>query len=55
MKDTSSEDIAIYVNAVSEDANFYVMAGTINKLYKGLQLGAIGGVISMANYLPEMC
>jgi 4-hydroxy-2-oxoglutarate aldolase len=55
MKDTSSEDISLYVNAVPEGANFYVMAGTINKFYAGLKAGAIGGVISMANYVPEMC
>jgi len=55
MKDTSQEDISIYVNAVPEGANFYVLAGTINKFYAGLLAGAIGGVISMANYLPEMC
>jgi 4-hydroxy-2-oxoglutarate aldolase len=55
MKDTSSEEISLYVNAVPEGANFYVMAGTINKFYAGLKAGAIGGVISMANYVPEMC
>lgn len=55
MKDTSSEDISLYVNAVPEGANFYVMAGTINKFYAGLKAGAIGGVISMANFVPEMC
>jgi len=36
MKDTSKEDISIYVNAVPKGANFYVLAGTINKLYAGL-------------------
>jgi 4-hydroxy-2-oxoglutarate aldolase len=55
MKDTSSEDISIYVNAVPKGANYYVMAGTIEKFYAGLKAGAIGGVISMANYVPEMC
>jgi len=55
MKDTSKEDISIYVNAVPKGANFYVLAGTINKLYAGLKIGAIGGVVSMANYLPDMC
>ncbi|GAK57608.1 dihydrodipicolinate synthetase [Candidatus Vecturithrix granuli] len=55
MKDTSSEDISVYINAVPEGANFYVMAGTINKLYKALEAGAVGGVVSMANYLPEPC
>lgn len=55
MKDTSKEDISIYVNAVPEGANFYVLAGTINKLYAGLKAGAIGGVVSMSDYLPDMC
>ena len=55
MKDTSKEDISIYVNAVPKGANFYVLAGTINKLYAGLKVGAIGGVVSMADYLPAMC
>ena len=43
MKDTSKEDISIYVNALPKAANFYVLAGTI------------GGVVSMADYLPDMC
>lgn len=55
MKDTSKEDISIYVNAVPKGANFSVLAGTINKFYKGLVAGAIGGVLSMANYTPDMC
>jgi len=55
MKDTSKEDISIYVDAVPKAANFYVLAGTINKLYDGLKVGAIGGVVSMADYLPEIC
>jgi len=55
MKDTSKEDISIYVNAIPKGANFYVLAGTINKLYAGLKVGAIGGVVSMSDYLPDMC
>ena len=55
MKDTSKEDISIYVNAVPKGANVYVLAGTINKLYAGLKAGAIGGVVSMADYLPDIC
>lgn len=55
MKDTSKEDISIYVKAVPEGANFCVLAGTINKFYKGLLAGAIGGVLSIANYLPDKC
>jgi len=55
MKDTSKEDISIYVNAIPTGENFYVLAGTINKLYAGLKIGVIGGVVSMADYLPAMC
>jgi 4-hydroxy-2-oxoglutarate aldolase len=55
MKDTSKEDIAGYVNAVSPGAEFYVLAGSISKFYTGLASGAIGGVLSIANYLPQEC
>lgn len=55
MKDTSKEDIAGYIGAVSPGAEFYVLAGTVTKFFKGLSCGAIGGVLSMANYFPELC
>ena len=55
MKDTSSEDISIYTKAVPAGADFYIMAGTIEKFFKGLNVGAIGGVLSIANYLPKLC
>jgi 4-hydroxy-2-oxoglutarate aldolase len=55
LKDTSKEDISIYINVVPKGANYYVLAGTIEKFYKGLVAGAIGGVLSIANYLPDMC
>lgn len=55
LKDTSKEDISVYVKAVPEGADFFVLAGTIEKFYKGLLVGAVGGVLSIANYLPEMC
>ena len=55
MKDTSKEDILIYVKAVPKGVDFQILAGTINKFYKSLLEGAIGGVLSIANYLPEMC
>ena len=55
MKDTSKEDISIYVQAVPDGAEFHVLAGTINKFWDGLTKGAIGGVLSIANYLPRMC
>jgi 4-hydroxy-2-oxoglutarate aldolase len=55
MKDTSKEDIAAYVRAIPAGAEFYILAGSVTKFYYGLQSGAIGGVLSMANYLPELC
>lgn len=54
MKDTSKEDISAYVNAVPSDAEFYVLAGSINKFYDGLVAGAVGGVLSLADYLPSL-
>jgi 4-hydroxy-2-oxoglutarate aldolase len=55
MKDTSKEDIASYVEAVPAGAEFYVLAGSITKFLYGLQSGAVGGVLSLANYFPELC
>ena len=45
MKDTSSEDISIYTNAVPAGSDFYILSGTIEKFFKGLEVGAIGGVL----------
>jgi 4-hydroxy-2-oxoglutarate aldolase len=55
MKDTSKADISTYTEAVPSGAEFYVLAGTITKFFEGLEHGAVGGVLSMANYLPGEC
>jgi len=55
MKDTSKEEISLYINAVPKGADFCVMAGSIEKFYSGLLQGAVGGVLSIANYLPDLC
>ena len=55
MKDTSSEDIAIYTKAVPAGSDFYILSGSIEKFFYGLEVGAIGGVLSIANYLPDIC
>lgn len=55
MKDGTKENMSIYVNAVPKDAEFYILAGTISKFYTGLLDGGVGGVLSMANYLPNVC
>ena len=54
MKDTSGEPISVYTDAV-KGKDFFVLAGTINKYMAGLENGAVGGVLSAANYLPEEC
>lgn len=53
MKDTSSGNITKYL-AVKNDS-FDVLAGSITNFLEGLKAGASGGVLSMANYLPEAC
>jgi 4-hydroxy-2-oxoglutarate aldolase len=55
MKDSSKEEISMYIDAVPKGVHFYVMAGTIEKFYSGLLVGAVGGVLSIANYLPDLC
>jgi len=54
MKDTSAEPISGYTEAVA-GKDFYVLSGSINKYLEGLKCGAVGGVLSPANYLPEEC
>ena len=55
MKDTTKEDIAGYIAAGQNGAEFHVLAGTIKKFLGGLKLGAVGGVLSVAVYLPQLC
>jgi 4-hydroxy-2-oxoglutarate aldolase len=55
MKDTSREEISTYIDAIPKGVDFCVMAGTIEKFYSGLLQGAVGGVLSIANYLPDLC
>lgn len=53
IKDSSSSGIQDYI-AVSND-KFCVMAGTITIFFSALVLGAVSGILSMANYLPKAC
>jgi 4-hydroxy-2-oxoglutarate aldolase len=53
MKDTSTGNISKYLAV--KDENFDVLAGSITNFMEGLKAGASGGVLSMANYLPEAC
>ncbi len=53
MKDTSTGNIEKYLEV--KDESFEVVAGSIGNFLTGLKSGASGGVLSMANYLPEPC
>ncbi|MEN6634841.1 MAG: dihydrodipicolinate synthase family protein [Clostridiaceae bacterium] len=55
MKDTTKEDISGYIAAGQNGAEFHVLAGTIKKFLGGLKQGAVGGVLSVAVYLPQLC
>ena len=55
MKNTSNEDVLPYLKAVPEGAGFNILSGNINKFYESLQSGASGGILSVANYLPDIC
>jgi len=52
IKDSAPSGIEKFIEAVP--ANFVVMAGSINFLFPATLSGAIGGVISMANYFPDL-
>jgi 4-hydroxy-2-oxoglutarate aldolase len=53
MKDTSKGNIEKYLEV--KDESFEVVAGSIENFLTGLKSGASGGVLSMANYLPDPC
>src|SRR5690606_1135338 len=55
MKQTSNDDLRPYVEAVPPGAEFHVLSGTINNFLAGLEAGAVGGVLSSADYVPELC
>jgi len=52
IKDSASSGIEKFIEVVPDD--FVVMAGSINFLFPAVVSGAVGGVISMANYFPDL-
>ena len=54
LKDTSPLEIREYTEAVKGE-NCGILAGTFGKFVKGMAQGAVGGVLSSANYIPEIC
>lgn len=55
MKDSSPEGPARLLAHLNPEEDFYVLAGSANFFYPSLHLGAPGGVISLANALPDPC
>ncbi len=53
IKNSSPSEDLRYIEAAQDD--LVLLAGNISKLLNALKLGAIGGVISTASYLPELC
>jgi len=52
IKDSASSGIEKFIEVVPDD--FAVIAGSIGFLFPALLSGAVGGVISMANYFPDL-
>jgi 4-hydroxy-2-oxoglutarate aldolase len=55
MKDSSPTGPAKFLTRLDPAEDFHVLAGSANFIYSSLHLGATGGVLSLANALPESC
>jgi 4-hydroxy-2-oxoglutarate aldolase len=55
VKDSSSAGPAGMLSALDEQADFHVLAGSVGFFYPTLHLGAVGGIVSLANALPAPC
>ena len=55
LKDTSSDMMAEYSDAVKGNENFSMLAGSITNLMDCINRGGLGGVVSAANYFPAEC
>ncbi len=55
MKDSSPEGPARLLTRLDPAEDFHVLAGSANFLYPCLHLGASGGVVSVANFVPCPC
>lgn len=54
VKDTSKGNYDSYITSSLEE-NFWLLAGTASFMFPALILGAVGGVLSLANVFPELC
>ncbi len=55
MKDSAPTGPAKFLACLDPAEDFHVLAGSANFFYPSLHLGAAGGVLSLANALPEPC
>jgi 4-hydroxy-2-oxoglutarate aldolase len=55
MKDSAPTGPARFLTELDPGDDFSVLAGSINFFYPSLHLGATGGVVSLANALPDAC
>jgi 4-hydroxy-2-oxoglutarate aldolase len=55
MKDSSPAGPGRFLSSLDRAQDFYVLAGSADFFYPSLHLGAIGGVLSLANALPNIC
>jgi 4-hydroxy-2-oxoglutarate aldolase len=53
MKDTSKGNFASYIMAAGPDFN--LLAGSATFFLEALVMGGVGGVLSIANFAPEVC
>ncbi|MHC4749555.1 MAG: dihydrodipicolinate synthase family protein [Planctomycetota bacterium] len=55
MKDSSPTGPSKLLSCLDPAQDFHVLAGSANFFYTSVHLGAAGGVLSLANALPEPC
>lgn len=55
IKDSSKPGPGALLAQLEQNAEFAVLAGSTNFFYPSLHLGATGGVLSLANAVPEAC
>jgi len=55
IKDSSAAGPGRFLAELDPDDDFSVLAGGINFFYSSLHVGAIGGVLSLANVVPDAC
>jgi 4-hydroxy-2-oxoglutarate aldolase len=55
MKDSAAAGPGRFLAEIDPDGDFSVLAGGINFFYSSLHVGATGGVLSLANVVPDAC